>query len=94
MTSAGTQGDTRYLSFGVSVEAVEQFQVETSGAKAQFEGQGVWELRSEIGDQDPSSTALATSTSATRPWTREDSFPRPHPLNIRTNSAERLAARS
>ena len=41
MTSAGTQGDTRYISFGVSVEAVEQFQVETSGAKAQFEGQGV-----------------------------------------------------
>jgi len=36
MTSAGTQGDTRYISFGVSVEAVEQFQVETSGAKAQF----------------------------------------------------------
>lgn len=41
MTSAGTQGDTRYLSFGISVEAVDQFQVETSGAKAQFEGQGV-----------------------------------------------------
>lgn len=41
MTSAGTQGDTRYISFGVSVEAVEQFQVETSGAKAQFEGQGI-----------------------------------------------------
>src|SRR5450432_3054060 len=41
LTSAGTGGDTRYLSFGVSVEAVEQFQVETSGAKAQFEGQGV-----------------------------------------------------
>jgi hypothetical protein len=41
LTSPGTQGDTRYLSFGVSVEAVEQFQVETSGAKAQFEGQGV-----------------------------------------------------
>lgn len=41
LTSAGTQGDTRYISFGVSVEAVEQFQVETSGAKAQFEGQGI-----------------------------------------------------
>lgn len=41
LTSPGTNGDTRYLSFGISVEAVEQFQVETSGAKAQFEGQGV-----------------------------------------------------
>jgi len=41
LTSPGTNGDTRYLSFGISVEAVDQFQVETSGAKAQFEGQGV-----------------------------------------------------
>jgi outer membrane receptor protein involved in Fe transport len=41
LTSAGTQGDTRYLAFAVSVEAVEQFQVETNGAKAQFDGQGV-----------------------------------------------------
>jgi hypothetical protein len=29
------------LAFGVPVEAVEQFQVETSGAKAMYEGQGV-----------------------------------------------------
>jgi hypothetical protein len=41
MTSAGTEADTRNLAFGVSVEAVEQFQVETSGAKAMYEGQGV-----------------------------------------------------
>ena len=41
LTSGGTQGDTRYLAFAVSVDAVEQFQVETSGAKAQYEGQGV-----------------------------------------------------
>jgi hypothetical protein len=41
LTSAGTQGDTRYLAFAVSVDAVEQFQVVTSGAKAQYEGQGV-----------------------------------------------------
>jgi hypothetical protein len=41
LTSAGTQGDTRYLAFAVSVDAVEQFQVETNGAKAQYEGQGV-----------------------------------------------------
>jgi Carboxypeptidase regulatory-like domain/TonB dependent receptor len=41
MTSPGTQGDTRTLSLGISVEAVEQFQVETNGSKAMYEGQGV-----------------------------------------------------
>jgi hypothetical protein len=41
LTSAGTESDTRNLAFGISVEAVEQFQVETSGAKAMYEGQGV-----------------------------------------------------
>jgi hypothetical protein len=41
MTSAGTEADTRNLAFGVSVEAVDQFQVEMAGAKAMYEGQGV-----------------------------------------------------
>ena len=41
LTSAGTESDTRNLAFGVSVEAVDQFQVETAGAKAKYEGQGV-----------------------------------------------------
>jgi hypothetical protein len=41
LTSAGTQGDTRYLAFAVSVDAVEQFQVETNSAKAQYQGQGI-----------------------------------------------------
>lgn len=41
LTSAGTEADTRNLAFGISVEAVEQFQVETSGAKAMYDGQGV-----------------------------------------------------
>lgn len=41
LTSAGTESDTRNLAFGISVEAVEQFQVETSGAKSMYEGQGV-----------------------------------------------------
>ena len=41
LTSAGTESDTRNLAFGVSVEAVEQFQVEASGAKVMYEGQGV-----------------------------------------------------
>jgi hypothetical protein len=41
LTSAGTESDTRNLAFGISVEAVDQFQVETSGAKAMYEGQGM-----------------------------------------------------
>jgi hypothetical protein len=41
MTSAGTSSDTRNLAFGVSVEAVEQFQVAVTGSEATYEGQGV-----------------------------------------------------
>ena len=41
MTSAGTQSDTRNLAFGISVEAVEQFQVAVTGSEATYEGQGV-----------------------------------------------------
>jgi hypothetical protein len=41
LTSAGTESDTRNLAFGVSVEAVEQFQVATTGSEATYEGQGV-----------------------------------------------------
>jgi hypothetical protein len=41
LTSAGTESDTRNLAFGVSVEAVDQFQVATTGADATYEGQGV-----------------------------------------------------
>jgi len=41
LTSAGTEGDTRYLAFAVSVDAVDQFQVETNNPKAQYEGQGI-----------------------------------------------------
>ena len=41
MTNPGTEGDTRNLALGISVEAVEQFQVETNGSKAMYEGQGV-----------------------------------------------------
>ncbi|MGA2156767.1 MAG: TonB-dependent receptor, partial [Bryobacteraceae bacterium] len=40
-TSAGTESDTRNLAFGISVEAVEQFQVETAGAKSMYDGQGM-----------------------------------------------------
>jgi hypothetical protein len=41
MTSAGTESDTRNLAFGVSVEAVEQFQVAVTGSESTYEGQGV-----------------------------------------------------
>jgi Carboxypeptidase regulatory-like domain/TonB dependent receptor len=41
LTNAGTESDTRNLAFGISVEAIEQFQIETTGAKAMYEGQGV-----------------------------------------------------
>ena len=41
MTFPNQQGDTRDLSLGVSVEAVEQFQVEVNGQKAMYQGQGM-----------------------------------------------------
>jgi carboxypeptidase family protein/TonB-dependent receptor-like protein len=41
ITSAGTGGDTRNVSFGISVEAIDQFQVATTGSEAMYEGQGV-----------------------------------------------------
>jgi hypothetical protein len=40
LTSIGTGGDTRNVSFGMSVEAIEQFQVVTSGGEAMYDGQG------------------------------------------------------
>lgn len=41
MTFPNQQGDTRTLALGVSVEAVDQFQVETTGQKAMYQGQGM-----------------------------------------------------
>ncbi|MBI1790185.1 MAG: carboxypeptidase regulatory-like domain-containing protein, partial [Acidobacteria bacterium] len=40
ITDAVRQGESRALQFAVSVEAVEQFQVETSGQSVEFNGQG------------------------------------------------------
>jgi hypothetical protein len=40
LTFPAGQGDTRNLAFGVSVEAVEQFQAQTNGQKAMYGGQG------------------------------------------------------
>jgi hypothetical protein len=41
MTSPGTQGETRNLAYAISVEAVDQFQVETNNSPAMYQGQGV-----------------------------------------------------
>ena len=41
MTFPNQQGDTRTLALGVSVEAVDQFEVQTTGQKAQYQGQGM-----------------------------------------------------
>jgi hypothetical protein len=40
ITDAVRQGESRALQYSVSVEAVEQFQVETSGTSVEFNGQG------------------------------------------------------
>jgi Carboxypeptidase regulatory-like domain/TonB dependent receptor len=40
ITNAVVQGEGRNLSFGISVEAIEQFQVETSGTAVMYNGQG------------------------------------------------------
>lgn len=40
ITNATVQGEGRNLSFGISVEAVDQFQVETSGTAVMYNGQG------------------------------------------------------
>ena len=41
ITNSVVQGEGRNLSYGISVEAVDQFQVETSGTAAMYNGQGV-----------------------------------------------------
>ena len=41
ITNAVVQGEGRNRSFGVSVEAIDQFQVETSGTAVMYNGQGV-----------------------------------------------------
>jgi hypothetical protein len=41
MTNAAAQGETRNLAYSVSVEAIDQFQVETNNSPAEYQGQGV-----------------------------------------------------
>ncbi len=40
MTDTVQQGEGRYLGLGISIEAVDQFQIETSGQSVEFNGQG------------------------------------------------------
>ncbi len=41
MTNAAAQGETRNLAYSVSVEAVDQFQVQTNNSPADYQGQGI-----------------------------------------------------
>lgn len=41
MTNAAAQGETRNLAYSISVEAVDQFQVETNSSPAEYQGQGI-----------------------------------------------------
>jgi hypothetical protein len=41
MTNAAAQGETRNLAYSVSVEAIDQFQVETNNSPAEYQGQGI-----------------------------------------------------
>jgi hypothetical protein len=76
LTSAGTQGDTRYLAFAVSVDAVDQFQVETNGAKAQYEGQGVQNFVMKSGTNGFHGAVFEYFRNT--PWMREASSPPGH----------------
>jgi len=60
-------GDTRPLALGISVEAVEQFQVEVNGQKAQWQGQGFHNYQLKSGTNQ--FHAPSTNISATRFWT-------------------------
>ena len=41
MTNASAQGETRNLAYSISVEAVDQFQVQTNSSPAEYQGQGI-----------------------------------------------------
>jgi hypothetical protein len=86
------QGEGRTISLGVSVEAVEQFQVETSGTGVEFNGQGSRTTRSNPGQTD--FTAQGSSTYEILCWTPEASSQPFVRSNIKTNSAPPSAARS
>jgi len=56
------QGEGRTISLSVSVEAVEQFQVETSGTGVEFNGQGSRELYDQIGREPVSRLGVRVLT--------------------------------
>ena len=64
---AGGNGDPRYVWTAISVDAVDQFQVQTSGYSAIYEGQGIQNYT--VKRAATSTTASSTSSSATPPST-------------------------
>ena len=93
ITNAVVQGEGRNLSFGFSVEAIEQFQVETSGTAVMFNGQGASNYVVKSGTNTVPRRA-ASSSSGTRRSTRRRSLPRSSPTTTSTNTASRSAVRS
>ena len=63
ITNATTQSEGRNLSFGISVEAIDQFQVETSGTAVSFGGQGSSNFVIKSGGNDIKGCLLYTSPS-------------------------------
>ena len=81
---AGGNGDPRYVWTAISVDAVNQFQVQTNGYSAMYEGQGVQNYTVKQGGNN--STVPSTSSSATPHSIRGDSLARPP--NPATGKAE------
>ena len=92
ITDAVRQGESRALQFAVSVDAVEQFQVETSGQSVEFNGQGSENYTIKSGTNQFHGSR--TSTSATPCSTRAASSRRHGRSRTRTSSASRSADRS
>src|SRR5262245_48892851 len=86
------QGEGRTISLGVSVEAVEQFQVETSGTGVEFNGQGPKNIRSK--QEGTRFTVRGLSTSEITFSKPRDSSRRFVRSSIKTNSAAHSGDRS
>ena len=93
ITNAVVQGEGRNLSFGISVEAIDQFQVETSGTAVMFNGQGASNYVVKSGTN--TFRGAGSSSSGTRRSTRRRIFAhdqaRRQPA---ASTASRSAARS
>jgi hypothetical protein len=75
LTTVDSQGDSRKLQENLSIEAVDQTQVQTSGSTAQFQGVGVESFRSSRAPTG--STAMPTSSYETQSWIPGTFSPRP-----------------